>query len=580
MANSLAAVPAARLPKPIRLTLPRINPLLLVACVPAALIVGLLGLTVWISFQVDVVFPSPTLDNYLKLYTDSFAYTALLNTLGFALVTLSVALLIGVPLAWVAERTDLPGKGVIGTVIPLGLLIPGFVGAMGWILLFSPRIGVVNTMLKGLTGAARAPIDITTVPGMGVVLGLGLASLVFVFVSGSLRAMDPSLEESATMSGGGFLTTVRKVTLPLAWPGIIAAALFTFTIGLSTLDIPLVIGQSNKVYTFSTYLLSQTNPQSGTPQYGLTAAFSTFMIGLALLLAWWYGRMLRQARKYQVVGGKNYRPRLTHLGWWTAPVWLTISLYFLLAHILPLLMLLWASLIPFFQPPSVRAFQTISATGYTSISWGDLTDGLKHTVILMVGVPTLTLSLSLAFSWVVLRTRYRCRLALDSIAFIANAIPSVIWGFGALVVSLFFIKWPPNLYRSLGLLLIVMVIFTLSFGTRMTNAALIQVHTELEEAGFASGASLQQVFRRVLLPLLRPTLTYSWLWIALLVYRDLSLPTLLFSRDDQTMSVVIWNLWSRGITDQASAITMVMVALSIPLIAVFWRARGGVQYIG
>ncbi|MBV8084774.1 MAG: ABC transporter permease subunit [Chloroflexi bacterium] len=242
-------------------------------------------------------------------------------------------------------------------------------------------------------------------------------------------------------------------------------------------------------------------------------------------------------------------------------------------------MLFWASLVPFFQPPSVAALHSVSLAGYSHIAIGDLSDGLKHTLVLMLAVPTLSLGFSMVFSWLVLRTRYRFRLALDFIAFISNAVPALIWGFGALVVTLFFITWPPSLYRSLALLVIVMVVFTLSFGTRMTNAALIQIHSELEEAALTSGASLRQVFRRVLLPLLRPTLMYSWLWIALLVYRDLSLPTLLFSRDNQTLSFVIWNLWAHGTTDQACAVTVLMLIVSIPLIAVFWRIRGGIQHI-
>jgi iron(III) transport system permease protein len=571
------AAPRGRTP---RLHLPSPSPLVLIACIPSAAIIGLLGLTIWISFQVDVLNPVPTLEHYIQLYTDSFAWTAFLNTLEFAAVTLLFAVAIGVPMAWLVERTDLPGRGIIPTLVPVGLLIPGYISAMGWVLLLSPRIGVINTLLKSLTGASSAPIDITTIPGMGWVLGLGLASLVFVFTSVSLRGMDPALEESATMSGAGFRTWMRRITLPLAWPGVMAAGLFTLTIALSILDVPLVIGQSNRIYVFSTYILSQTNPQmTSGPQYGLPAAFSSLMIVIALGLAWAYSRVLKQSRRYQVVSGKNYRPRVVALGWWTVPAWAGLGLYFVLAQVLPLLMIVWASLIPFFQPPSPAALHLVSLSGFKGISLDDLSDGLKHTAIVMGAVPTCTLALSLVFSWIVLRTRSRFRLAFDYIAFLSSAVPPVIYGFGALVLTLFLITWPGNLYRSLGLLVAVMVVWTLSLGTRMTNSGLIQIHNELEEAGFTSGGSLGQVFQRVLLPLLRPTLTYAWLWIALLVYRDLTLPTMLFSRNSQTLSVVIWNLWTRGTTDQACAISLVMLALSIPLIAIFWRLRGGIEHI-
>src|ERR1700716_4237461 len=212
------------------------------ALIPTAIIVGLLLLVAWISVRESVTTDAYTLRHYVELYTDPFAYTALLNTLGFTAVTVVVALALGIPLAWLVERTDLRGKSGLITVMTLSVLIPGFFTAMGWLFLAHPRIGMLNQLAMSLFGLPAGPFSIVNIPGMGFIQGLNLASLVFILTVASLRAMDSSLEESAQMSGASLLQTIRRVTLPLAFPSLLAAALYTLTIGISAFDIPLIIG--------------------------------------------------------------------------------------------------------------------------------------------------------------------------------------------------------------------------------------------------------------------------------------------------------------------------------------------------
>src|SRR5262249_917437 len=160
------------------------------------------------------------------------------------------------------------------------------------------------------------------VPGMGLIQGLGLASVVFVLTTASLRSMDPQLEDAASMSGASFVMVLRRVVVPLAWPGLLASALYVFAIGLGAFDVPLGIGLRNRIYAFSSFLYVMSVPNAdGLPRYGLIAAFATFMIVLALLLSWWYSRVLLQSRRYQTVTGKGYRPRLFALRKWSLAAW-------------------------------------------------------------------------------------------------------------------------------------------------------------------------------------------------------------------------------------------------------------------
>ena len=235
-----------------------------------------------------------------RSYGDSFLWEVLGNTLGFSFITLAVALFFGLIAAWLAVRTDLPGKSVLYTSMTLGVLMPGFASAMGWLFLLHPRIGLLNQYLMDTFGFSDAPLNIASVPGMGFVQGLSLAPVAFVMTAAVLRAIDPSLEESAHMSGVRFLRILTRITLPLAWPGILAAGIYIFTIGFAAFDVPAIIGWSNKVYTFSTFLVVELTPSEGLPQYGPVAAVSTLVIALAALLGVWYTRLQKEIGRAHV----------------------------------------------------------------------------------------------------------------------------------------------------------------------------------------------------------------------------------------------------------------------------------------
>lgn len=543
--------------------------MVLVAFVPAAIITFLLLVIGWISFQESVTNATLTLRHYLELYTDDVAYRSFLNTLGFAFVTLAVAMSIGIPMAWLVTRTDLPGSNVILTATTLGVLIPGFFTAMGWLFMFHPRIGLFNQAAKGI-GFNDPIVNILSIPAMGFVQGLNLAALVFVLTSAGLRSMDASLEEAALASGASFLGTLRRITAPLAFPAILAAALYVFTIGIGAFDIPAIIGLSNRILTFSTYLYLETHPTGAPPNYGAPAAFSTFMVLVALLLSWWYSRVLVKARKYQIVTGKNYKPRRISLGRWSIAAWTFLGAYMLFALILPLVMLAWTALLPFIQLPSAEAFRALSFRNFAGLPWQLVSRGVGHTIVLAVIAPALTLVLSVVLSWVVLRSRSRYRLAFDFVAFLPHAVPAIVFGLGALVVSLFLLGGI-GLYGSLTLLVVVFAVVHISFGTRVTNSALINIHPELEEAAEMAGAARLAILWKVVMPLLWPALLYAGLWLALLSIRELTLASMLFSPKNITLSVVIWSLFSGGQTGQSAAVGMMLILVLLPFVVGYWR---------
>jgi iron(III) transport system permease protein len=212
----------------------------------------------------------------------------------------------------------------------------------------------------------------------------------------------------------------------------------------------------------------------------------------------------------------------------------------------------------------------VSLNHYASLPWEIVFKALANTAILAALVPTVTLAISLAFSWVVLRSRIRGRGVFDFIAFLPHAVPSIVFGVGALLIALFVLQRALPIYGTIFILLVVFVIARISYATRMTNSGLIQIHAELEESAQMSGATAWQGFRRIVVPLLAPTLLYAWLWIALLVFRELTLAVILSTADNVTFPVVVWSLWLGGGLGQASALAIVMLLMMAPPIALYW----------
>ena len=553
----------------------QISPVVLsLSLAPMSLILLLVGVMFWVSFQRGVFGTAAaiyTLENYREILTDPFVYGVIKNTIIFALSSTFFALIIGLPIAWLAERTTLPGKTLIYAIMTLGLLIPGIYTAMGWTLIAHPRIGVVNRWLVDLLGFESGPINIATPIGMGFVQGLSLASLAFILTAQMFRAMNPALEEAAKVHGMSFGGIFRRVTLPLAMPGILAAVIYIVTIGIATFDIPAILGLGNRVYMLSTFIYLKVHPQgSGLPEYGITGAVGVFMIVIAGLLTLWYGQVLRQGHRFEVVTGKGYRPALIDIGGRGIIGWCFIGLYAFVSKLLPLILIAYAALTPYFAPPSFEMMHRLSLVHFYQMDWELVLRGLKNTITLVLVVPVLVLVFAFCISWLVVRSRKRARYVLEFGAFLPHALPEVILAIGALLLALFVLGDFLPLYGSVWLIALVYVVARLAFATRAINGSLLQIHKELEEAAFVAGLSNFKTAWRILFPLLRPAMLSVWIWTALLVYRELTVAVFLGVHDNITLPAVIWSYWYGGGINKASAVTLLMTLVLTPLILAFW----------
>jgi iron(III) transport system permease protein len=555
--------------------------IVLVAGISALAILALIGMVLWMSLRTGVPGQPSAYDlsNYYKLLTDPYNYRVLVSTLIFSGVTIAVSVPLGFVFAWLIERTDMPHKALAMSLLSIGILFPTFLKAMGWVFLLHPRIGVINIFLMQLFGLQNSPLNIATLPGIGFVQGLTLAPLAYVMISTALRSMNPALVEASSVHGVSKLMTLLRIELPLVWPALFSTVIWMLTIAIAAFDVPAVIGMANNIFTFSTAIYFMINPVEGLPRYGLTGAYGTIMVCFSLVLMIPYFAALRQSHRYQIISGKSYQARPISLGRWRFLGWGVLGLYLVLAFGLPLLAIFWVSLLPYVQIPSRQALAVVSLDRYTAFAFDSaILHAGWNTLLLMVVVPTLILVISSAISWIVTRSKIPGRFVLDAIAFLPHPVPNLLFALAVAYVALLVSDVVP-VYGTLYVLIAVYVICWISFGTRVLNNSMIQVHRELEEAAQVGGVPTAKILWKVILPLIRPGLVYVWIWTSLSAYRELTMAVLLASPKNQVLSTYIWGQWHGGGLGDAAAVAVMMMAVMSPLVTSFWIYARRQQHI-
>jgi iron(III) transport system permease protein len=498
----------------------------------------------------------------------------LLNSMWFAVGSAALALILGTVLAYVQVRTDTPFKGLFFAASLVPLIVPGILYATSWIFLGDPSSGILNALVfKPLFGAT--PINIYSLWGMIWVQGLHLAPVAFLLMVAAFRAMDPSLEESAAMSGAGRAVILWRITLPLLRPAMVSSALLMFVQSLESFEVPGLLGLQNGIYVFTSriYFVLRAYPVD----YGSAGAYAIGLLVIAaagVLLSSW---LQRSSRNYQTVTGKAFRPRPVELGRARPFVGGAVILYFLFTVLLPVAVLVYASLLKFYAAPSRKALSTMTLDNYRQVLHMPLAfTALKNSLLLGVGAATLVMVLTAVVSWVVLRTRARGRRLLDMLAFTPIVIPGLVLG---LALSFVYLRVPLPIYGTLLILLIAYCTRYLPYGMRYSSAAMAQMSPELEESAAVSGASWFQTFRRILLPLMSSGILAGWVYILVVSFRELSSTILLYSPGKEVLSVLIWEQFENGQFTTLAALGVCMVLILMLLVSIAYRfgARFGLQ---
>jgi iron(III) transport system permease protein len=507
-----------------------------------------------------------TFQNYVKAYFDKEFYYLLLNSVYYGIGTCLVTFSIGTFLAWVSERTNTPFKKLFTVMALIPFIIPGILSTIAWILLLSPKIGLINIVIKEALSLETAPFNVYTMWGMIWAEAIHLYPLVFLLMSAAFRNMDTSLEEAALTAGSSTWKTFKTVTLPLMRPAMMSVLLINFIRGIEAFEVPALIGVPAKISVFTTkiFLAIHQFPSD----FGLAGAYAVTLLVISTTGVLLYGRLTRREERYATVTGKGYRPRVIDLGAWK---WLTCgisSLIFLLAVILPVFVLLWSSFIPYYGIPSRELMAKMTWSNYLYIlNYPLAMTAFKNSFILSIGSATLVMLLTSIIAWITVKTKLPGRALLDNMTFIPIAMPGIVLGVSLIWV---YLTLPIPIYGTIWVLLLAYLTKFMPYGIRAASASMIQINKELEEASFTAGGTWFQTFWKIILPLLMPGFTAGWIYISILALRELSTSILLYSYNSTVLSIMAFDLWEGGQYTYVCALGVLMVLL---LVAMAFTAR-------
>ena len=522
------------------------------------------------TMPADFSFSEMGLRNYAKTWLDPELYTLFWNTFVYVTGSTAVGITVAAVLAWLAERTDMPGKIWIYAGVPMTLAIPGMLQAMAWILLLSPRVGFANKALVDVLGLESMPFNIYSLAGMIFVEGLRLVPTAFLMLVPLLRSMDPALEEAAAMSGASPQRMLRKVSLMLMLPGLTAVLIYQGLTALEVFEVPGILGLPVGIHVFSTKIYSILSSVSFVPAYGEANALAILYVAVAIVATILYGRIIAKSERYTIVTGKGYRPRLQKLGQWKFVAIAFVLFFLLLSAVAPLLVLAYISFLPYLQVPSAEAFASMTWSNYRDVFTADLVGTvLWNTLLMVIATSTATVVLSFLVSLLIVRSKFWGRKLLDQLAFLPHAIPGMVMGLAMLWMFLQVDKVGVPLFGTIWAITIAFTINFMAYGTRAMNAAILQIHHDLEEAASISGAPQWRVMWRIFVPLLLPSFVGVWIWTLLHAIRIAGTPLLLYEgAENQVLAVMIWNMWDEGYVTTVGAIgTMLMIFLLLVTLA-------------
>jgi iron(III) transport system permease protein len=505
-----------------------------------------------------------TFANYVKAYADKEFYLLLLNSVYYALGTCTLTFLIGTFLAWVSERTNTPFKKLFMVMSLIPFIIPGILSTISWILLLSPKIGLINIVVKEALGLEAAPFNIYSMWGMIWAESIHLYPLVFLLMSAAFRNMDTSLEEAALTAGSSTVQTFYTVTLPLMRPAMVSVILINFIRGIEAFEVPALIGVPAKISVFTTkiFLAIHQFPSD----FGLAGAYAVTLLVISTIGVLIYGRITRKEERYATVTGKGYRPRVVDLGNWK---WLTLAisfLIFLLAVILPIFVLLWSSFIPYYGVPSWELAGKMTWGNYHYIlNYPLAATAFKNSFYLSVGTATLVMLLTSVIAWITVKTKLPGRAFLDTMTFIPIAMPGIVLGVSLIWV---YLTLPIPIYGTIWVLLLAYMTKYIPYGIRAASASMIQINKELEEASFTAGGTWFQTFWKIILPLLMPGFTAGWIYISIIALRELSTSILLYSYNSTVLSIMAFDLWEGGQYTYVCALGVLMVLMLVTMAAI------------
>lgn len=495
-----------------------------------------------------------TVGNYLAVLGSRSVWAVAGTTFWIALGSTSLALCAGFFLAWLVARTDIPGRRILSVLAFAPFLAPSLIVAIGWAILANPDNGIVNGFFRAATHTQGTVIDVYSYWGVALVMSFPPAGFIYLVMLGPLSNTDPSLEDSARLSGASSWYAFRTIQLPLLLPAFVPFAVIAFVRAIEAFDVPLILGTPAGIYVFINYIYDALKVQTP-PRYGNAIALSV-IVGTLALLIFALQAQLHHARA--TVTGKGFQPRRIKLRRATIPC-LILAWGYLALLFLPLVAIVLSSFWPFLGnyttgKPTLDNYAFI-ASDPTTIR------ALRNTVLLMFLASTICVVVGCLVSYALVRRLRRARPVVEALLTMPWALPGLVLG----VALLWSYINVPGLYGTFWAVFLGFVTLGIPLGMRSTTSVLTQLGSELEEASAVHGANVATTLWRIVVPLALPGLLAAWFTLATLFSRELSVSVMLYGYGSEVASVELLSYWSQGEGTRAAALSVLLIVLVFAL---------------
>lgn len=500
--------------------------------------------------------------DFYNVLTEGETFQALKNSFVIACMTTCGSVIVGTFFAWLVTRTDLPYKTFMKSLFLVPFMLPSFIGALAWKMLLSPHSGYINKMWMEAFNTTEPLFNIYSYAGIALVEVMYLFPFVFIQVCGALERMDPTLEESARISGAGLLTITRKITIPLVMPSIMSGALLIMLYSMAHFGTVAVLGIEQGIYNIPTLIYEKIHQSAGSfASIRTGTVLATVLIASAALIIWTQQKILSKGH-YQIIGGKSFRPMELKLRGLRYPL-----LFFCLAYIgftivLPTVVIFLVGGVQTYGL-SITDPANLSLDNYKYILFEyDVTrDAIWNSVTLGLAAAFITMFAGVMISYVIVKMKVKGKGILEFLGMLPFSVPGSVIALG--VILAWSGQFGINIYNTVWIILVSYIARYMAFSLKANSAALEQVHDSLMEASRSCGATMWQSLKDIVIPLVKPGMISAFFLIFLPALRELTVSIMLYAPTTRTIGVAIYTLNEDGETVMSTALAGIALILIV-----------------
>jgi iron(III) transport system permease protein len=507
-------------------------------------------------------------DNWVAALTEPQLVGAMWNTLSLAVTRQILGLALAVGVAWLLGSTDLPGARWLEFGFWLTVFLPGLTVLVAWIMLFDGYNGLVNQVLQKLPFVSGPVFDIYSWWGIVAAhLLSGTIAVSVMLLTPAFRNLDSAFEEASLTSGASSFGTLVRIVVPILAPTLLVVTILSSIRALESFEIELILGAPHKLDVFSTriYRIAQREP----PEYGIATALSMgvllFMLP-AIVFQQWYSTH----RSFATLGGRFTR-RLTRLRRWRWPLFGVVLSMVVLMTVLPITLVIMGTFMSLFGYFNVAQVWTLR-NWQAAMTNSTLVRATMNTLIIASGKAALAMVAFTGIAYITVRTRYAARGLLDLLVWLPSTLPGIILSLGFLWLFLGTPFLRP-LYGTTFALILVVALGSVTLGTQITRASLLQLGAELEEASRSLGGSWLYTFRHIVLPLIAPTVAVVGVLAFASGARATGTIALLSTQSNQPLSMLQLTLLGGNQYGPASVVGVLLLVMTVG-VAVIARWAG------